>query len=94
MPSLTITSDAIQVHVDFNGYESAVNYHKTSFKRRDIYIVNLTKSDVFVSVEMVNGESFDLSFVDTVGTLTVGNINGVVPSSNEILKNMINTLVL
>ena len=89
MPSLTITSDEIQVHVDFNGYESAVNYHQTSFKRRDIYIVNLTKDDIFVSVEMVNGESFDLSFTDTVG-----NINGVVPSSNEVLKNMINALVL
>ena len=94
MPSLTITSDAIQVHVDFNGYESSVNYHKTSFKRRDIFIVNLTKGDVFVSVEMINGISFDLSYVDTVGALTVGSINGATPASNDDLKTMINALVL
>ena len=94
MPSLTITSSTIQVHVDFNGYESSVNYHKTSFKRRDIFIVNVTKSDLYISVEMINGLSFDLSYIDTVGALTVGTINGATPSSNEDLKNKINTLVL
>lgn len=94
MPSLTVTSDAIQVHVDFNGYESAVKYHKASFKRANISIVDLSENDVFVKVRMLNGERFDLSYTDTTGALTVGTINGVAPTSNEDLKDKINALVL
>ena len=94
MPSLTITSDTIQVHVDFNGYESIVDYHKTSFKRRDISVVDLSESDTFVRVNMINGENFDISYVDTAGALTVDTVNGATPASNDDLKNMINALVL
>ena len=94
MPSLIITSDTIQVHVNFNDYESVVDYHKTSFKRKDISVVDLSESDVFVRVNMINGEAFDLSYTDTAGALTVGTIDGVAPTNNEDLKNKINALVL
>ena len=94
MPALTITSDAIQVHVDFNGYEPSTGFHNTSFKRSHISIVNLVDSDRHVEVYMLNGDEYDISYTDTDGALTVASIDGVQPVSNADLKNKINALVL
>lgn len=94
MPSLTITKDPIQVHVDFNGYASAVNYEETSFRRADISLVDLSESNGFVRVIMASGSKFDVSYTDTAGALKVGLIDGVVPTSNSDLRDKINALVL
>lgn len=94
MPNLIITSDAIQVHVDFGDYTSLVHYHDVSFRRADIAIVDLAESDVFVKVVMANGDRFDVSFNTTQGALIVDSINAVSPTSNADLRTKINALVL
>ena len=94
MPSLTITKDPIQVHVDFNGYASFVNYEQTSFRRADISLVDLSVSSGFVRVVMASGAKFDVSYNDATGALKVGFIDGVAPTSNSDLRDKINALVL
>jgi hypothetical protein len=94
MPSITITSDSIQVHVDFNGYAATVDYNDASFRRKDISVVDLAEDNLFVRVKMANGEKFDISFDNTVGALTVGTVDAIAPTSNEDLRNKINAIVL
>ena len=94
MPALTITSDPVQVHVDFNGYENASGFHNTSFKRSHIAIVNLVENDEHIEVYMLNGDEYDLSYTDTPGALTVSSVDAIAPLNNGHLKDLINALVL
>lgn len=94
MANIVITSDAIQVHVDFGGYAAQAHIHDTSFKRSDISKVEVPESDDYISVVMSNGDSFDISHNGTSGAMTVDSVDSVAPTSNLDLRDKINALVL
>lgn len=83
MANLVITSTAITVKVIFNDYSEATNMKSANFRRNDIAEVVEHHNADYVTVIMLDGNDFDISWTSHVHAMVVDSIDGVAPTSND-----------
>ena len=97
MANIVITSTANTIIVDFGDYAVLENIDgkKAVYNITDISIVWLEKDDSFINVKMkdaITTPYWQISYMETTGALIVDSIDGVAPTDNVDLFNMINIL--
>ena len=92
MANLVITKTGFTVKVEFNDYAEKVGLDKDSFRRNEIAEVRETYNADHLTVVMLNGEEFDLSYTTHPYAMVVDSIDGVAPTSNDDLFNKLEAL--
>ena len=87
MANIVVTSDSNKVHVNFGVYASQVGGLKRCFNKQHIVYSNLANDD-FVEVYVYGGGEWQLD-INGVKGLIVDSVNGVEPTDNEHLYELI-----
>jgi hypothetical protein len=83
MANLVITSTAYTVKVVFNDYSEATNIKSTNFRREDIAEVVEHHNADYITILMLDGNDFNISWTSHVHAMVVDSIDGVAPTSND-----------
>jgi hypothetical protein len=92
MANLVITSTASTVVVDFGIYARFSNIKKASFRRDEISEIIECNGGVHITIEMLDGNSFDVSFNKAGKAMIVDTIDGVTPTDNDNLFDILHLL--
>ena len=92
MANVIITSSANIIIVDFGVYSSFVGYKKGLFQKRKISI-QLISDLSFVRVENSNGEHWAISYIQSGESLIVESVDGIAPTDNEHLFDLLTDLM-
>ena len=92
MSNVIITSSANIIIVDFGIYSSFVGYKKGLFQKRKISI-QLISDLSFVRVENSNGEHWAISYIQSGESLIVESVDGIAPTDNENLFDLLTDLM-
>ena len=87
MANLVITSTDYTVKVDFNIYSEDANIKSESFRRNEISEVKERFGGTHITVVMLDGNDFDVSYNTYKHAMVVDTIDGVAPTSNDDLFN-------
>lgn len=89
MANIVITSTATTVGVDFGVYASVADMDKASFRRDEMSEVIKTFGADHVTVVMLDGNDFDLSYTTGTNAMVVDTVDGVTPTDNNDLYDKI-----
>ena len=89
MANLVITSTAYTVNVDFNIYSEAANVKRESFRRDEISEVKEHHAGTYLTIVMLDDEEFDVSYNTYKGTMIVDSVDGVAPTDNDHLFDLL-----
>lgn len=92
MANLVITSTAYTVKVEFNDFSEDVGYNSVNYRRQDISEVLIKYNSNYVTIIMCRGKDFDVSYNEYKHALIIDSIDGVVPTDNNHLLELIESL--
>lgn len=92
MANLVITSTAYTVKVVFNDFSSVVGYKSANFRRDEISEVLESYDADHITVIMLDGNDFDLSYTTHQYALVVDSVDGVAPTDNDNLTALLEAL--
>ena len=92
MANIVITSTSYTVKVQFNDYSSRTKIKVASFRRNEISEVVEKDDEDLVTVMMLDDNSFDLSFNGSQYAMTVATVDGVAPTDNDHLFDLLEAL--
>ena len=92
MANIVITSTAYTVKVQFNDYSDRTKIKVASFRRNEISEVVEKDDEDLVTVMMLDDNSFDLSFNGSQYAMTVATVDGVAPTDNDHLFDLLEAL--
>jgi len=91
-----ITTDAKNIKVDFNGIVSVVRMRSATIPRASLtYVIHHDFSDMdYVEVGILGSQrNWQVTTNGANNTLPIGSVDGVVPTDNDHLETLINTLL-
>ena len=92
MANVTITSTANILKVDMGDYASEAGVKKENWHKSSIHF-KLVAGETFVKVGEDNGTDFAICFEETCNAYIVDSVDGVAPTSNEHLYNLLVALL-
>jgi hypothetical protein len=92
MANLVITSTVYTVKVVFNDYSEATNIKSANFRISDIAEVVERHNADYITVIMLDGNDFNVSWTTHKHAMIVDSINGVAPTSNDDLTTKLEAL--
>jgi hypothetical protein len=87
MANLIITKTTFTVKIEFGIYSEDTNIKSESFRRNQISEVKERFGGTHITVVILDGEDFDISYNTYKHAMVVDLIDGVAPTSNEDLFN-------
>ena len=83
MANIVVTSTAFTVLVVFNDYSDHEKIKQGSYRRDEIAEVIEHTGDEHITLVMLNGDEFKLSFSAAAGVGVIDTVDGVAPVSND-----------
>ena len=81
--NIAITSTDFTVTVAFNDYSEDIGIKCESFRRDEMSEVKEHHNGTYITVHMLDGEEFDVSFDAFPNVMVIDTINGISPNSND-----------
>ena len=92
MANVIITSSANIIIVDFGVYFNAVGYKKATFQKKSISF-QLTDDELFVRAEDASGNHWAVSYNIYGESLVIDSVDGIAPTDNENLFDLLTDLI-
>ena len=92
MANLVITKTAYTAKVEFNDFSEATGFKEINFRRNEISEIQEAHGADHITVVMLDGNDFDVSYASHKYALVIDSVDGTAPTDNDHLTTLLEAL--